>query len=643
MDLTQGIAQMQSQLKPDMFGAAAEGSNDYSTAIKNGQQIASNRIANENAEYQKQLQQRLQQAISESIDPVSGQPDYDKLAVSGHKYGIDAQTMDYSIKHIKENWDALASSAMNKQQAQSTVTPSSYANINASTVPSSGSTWATAKPVAKQPEPVQSSTLGVAPVQTQVQADQTGSAPSADSLPATAQDQGKQMDLGAMDISTFKTPSPDQPAPVAPADPFAVKPGEEPKAPSKNFYQLVNQADVQNPFGAQGGGVGGNLSTGLFPRETPPQNTKTTNETLNPSEDFAGNTRLLLSSSGFNTGDYNADYNAALDAASDAVLAKMPIAPMKTGNYAKDIEAMNTYRNEVRKVQSEAYAARNSLKKDISEGNFKRADATLKDMTNTITLDGTKYRAVDGPARATALALVPVKTEIPTYMKDLDRVPNNDRAGLGMMLARGARLYASAMNPGAQVSEGSLSEVGRQVFGEEGDDLKRFVIGGLAAFKADGINGLAEFANGLVAKYDGASIKERLKDMSHGADKAITNTLRASLVGYGGKDPSERSDYKPEATVTDTPVLKTGWYDRKPGEKLFESATGNQYKVTGRDALGYPNEAIDRNNSKYTIKDAGNGVTLEEKGWASEKPASKGKGRAKETAAERFKRLSGGK
>ena len=143
------------------------------------------------------------------------------------------------------------------------------------------------------------------------------------------------MDLGSTNLSTFTLPAPtDAPAP-APTDPLALKPGETPKAPSTNFYSLMNQADVQNPFGAQAGGAGGSMSSGLFARETAPQNTKGVNETLNPSEDLAGNTKLFLAGNGYNSGDYNVDYNAALDAASDAVMAKMPAFPLSTGNFAR--------------------------------------------------------------------------------------------------------------------------------------------------------------------------------------------------------------------------------------------------------------------------------------------------------------------
>lgn len=639
MDLTQGISQMQSQLKPDMFGAASAGATSYGNMVKTGQEIATNRIKNEQAEQQKQIEFRLQRAITESINPATGQPDYDKLSQLGQRYGIDAQTMAFARKHIEDNWAAFANTAMNKQQTQNIVTPSSYNNANAATVPDSTSTWSTQKPTApvkQETAPVESTTLGVAPVNKQEQvADQPGA--------STTVDQGKQMDLGSTNLSTFTLPAPtDAPAP-APTDPLALKPGEAPKAPSTNFYSLMNQADVQNPFGAQAGGAGGSMSSGLFARETAPQNTKGVNETLNPSEDLAGNTKLFLAGNGYNSGDYNADYNAALDAASDAVMAKMPSFPLSTGNFAKDQEARNAYRNEVNKVRGEAIAARNALKKDINDGNFKRADATLKDLASTITIEGTKFRANDAPAKAVALSLVPIKTEIPTFMADLGKVKDNDRAALGMMVARGARLYASAMNPGAQVSEGSLEEVGRQVLGEHAN-AKDFAIGGAAAFKAGGMQGLGEYLGGMMEKYDGASIKNRLKDMSHGAEQAIEKTLAASLVGYKAKDPQSRKDFQPEATTTsDTPILKTGWYDRKPGEKLFESNSGKQYKVTARDALGYPSEAIDRNNDKYSLTETPAGIVLEQKGWAAEKPSAKGKGKAKETAAERFKRLTGGK
>lgn len=79
--------------------------------------------------YQQQLQTRLQNAIHESIDS-KGDIDYNKLAKTGQDLGIDSQTMDYSIKHLQDNWDMIRKVAEDKY-ATGFTSPSGAAAENA--------------------------------------------------------------------------------------------------------------------------------------------------------------------------------------------------------------------------------------------------------------------------------------------------------------------------------------------------------------------------------------------------------------------------------------------------------------------------------------------------------------------------------
>lgn len=640
MDLTNGITQMQSQLKPDIFAGYQQGANAYATAEKQGQEIASNRIKNENAKREQEIQLRLQKAIEESYDPSTGQPNYDKLAANGHKYGITAQQMDYTIKHLKENWEAISATAQNKQTTESiaqpgwnTSNPKAPATEQTQVAPQvAPAPPATVAPV-KAPEVSESTTKGVAaPTTTEVspEVQQVLNGPSKNAYSVNGVPQTVQ--VARPEIAG------EPPAPPVEVDPFAPDPTEEEKAKAQsefdaNFskssesnpmdlgqqvitakapvatqtapvghtlYQNLSNMKVNSPYdlgGGAGGVDGAGDNSGVL---VAPTNRKGVDVTLNPQEDIEGNTKAWLRNNGYGDADYNKNYNQALNDVTASIMAKMPLVPIRTGDYKKDMEALNAYRNEVQKVKGEALQAKLKLRNEIASQNYTAADNTLKAFTNTIDVDGKTYRGRDSAARATALSLIPVKSEIPQFDTDLKNIDKNDPVGLQMLLARGARLYAGALTPGAQVSEGSLEEVGRQIYGDAGFDWKKTGLQMLAAFKSEGWKGVGKVLASYSQKVDGATIKNRLAEMSHGASKAIDATLKASLIDYKGSGSPVPPPAK-EDSIEYTP--KTGW---------FNQPTGTRFKVDPEDPNSLTGMVTESSTNEVTGESKASKVKLED-------------------------------
>lgn len=613
MDLTQGISNMQSRLAPDAVGGFTTGYNTVANVQRTQQDLAKNQIDLETKKREQDIQNRLQKAIEESYDEKTGQPDYDKLALLGHKYGISAQQMDYAVKHIKDNWGAISEVAQNKQTTEAIAAPG----------------WngqAPSAPVAPKAKEVESTTKGVAPVAeapvaqvapsssqfkdipelTEAQraltgadnsgveatngiiaglrtaVDQSGN-PNGAPIPTRPQVTTPAMDAQGNVVGTAGDSWNRRPtvAPVTPVAPVSQGTGETmdlgegritAEVPQNTLYQNLNQMQVKNPLAVLGEGAGGAGVAGANALVAP-RNREGIDTTLNPQEDIENNTKAWLRNNGYNNPDYDTNYNQAMNDVASAILAKMPLAPIPTGDYRKDTEARNAYRNEVQKINGEAIQAKLKLRNDIATQNYTAADNTLKTFANTIDVGGKAYRARDAAARATALALIPIKTEIPQFNADLNNISPNDPVGLQMLMARGARLYAGTMNPGAQVSEGSLEEVGRQIFGEHGVDLKKFVAEAVVAMgnakAGDRGKALGEVMGSYAQKVDGRTIKTRLHEMANGASKALNSTLKASLLNYNGSadeltPPKSEPDATGEPKASPTPEAKKPWSKEKP-------------------------------------------------------------------------------
>lgn len=98
-------------------------------------EVESARTKAEQERYQLDLQYKLQEAINKSIDD-KGDIDYNALARHGASLGIAAPALDYAIKTLPEQWDAVRKAAQAKNTTQAIVSPESAEAINQAAKPS---------------------------------------------------------------------------------------------------------------------------------------------------------------------------------------------------------------------------------------------------------------------------------------------------------------------------------------------------------------------------------------------------------------------------------------------------------------------------------------------------------------------------
>lgn len=633
MDLTSGITQMQSQLKPDVFTSYQQGANSYATAQKHGQDIAAKQIENEKAKREQEIQIRLQKAIEESYDPSKGQPDYNKLAAYGHKYGITAQQMDYAIKHLKDNWDAIATVARNKQQAGAIAKPgwNTSSSKAQETEQNQTATQQTQTTTEKAPEAVESTSKGVASPIT------TTSKPAED---------------GSVAVTVAPTTTkPTEEAKMAPLasdlDPWTYT---EPPVPQNTLYSNVDNMEVNTPYSA--GGVGGSVdgssikATGIGDY-TVPRAGRTTldpktgkyvftqytedelarNPTLNTfksAENFfrtrTGNTEGLID-------DVARSYLASVrdNVLKAETVPSPPVYPI-SGD-PKDIDVYNerlrTWQNENSKAIGKADKAVQDVKEAVAKGQFELADKLMDAQKSTIRLGGKEYRAYNEKARDNVASLEltePVANHLKSELSNFGN--SSDWEGLKLLIPSVARVVGQRMNPGSQISEGNIAETAASATAEKVSAMG-FSSEAMLAIVAEKLSNptkplsdiIKEFSTGALKVRSPSGVAAKLRALVETSDKSVERYKKDNLIGYGGKSGDDKQPPPSTTPSEDTPILKSGWYDRKPGEKLFESDSGKQYRVTDRDPLGYPSKAIGRDGIEYSIKDEGNkGVSL----WADE-------------------------
>lgn len=134
MDLLSGLVTANAPIgQQNPVGSYTEGA---TSALANNKA----QIENTNAQYQQDLTMRLQKAIQESIG-TNGNPDPVKLRQAGAKYGISAQTLDYTIAQMPKIWE----SAQKVVQSKNTIDAISPSGQKALT-----NTWASQPANAKR-------------------------------------------------------------------------------------------------------------------------------------------------------------------------------------------------------------------------------------------------------------------------------------------------------------------------------------------------------------------------------------------------------------------------------------------------------------------------------------------------------------
>lgn len=674
-DLTQGISNMQGRLNTDVFGAYKSGAEAYATPVKYGQELAKGQIDLNQKAREQEIQIRLQKAIEESYDPATGQPNYDKLAATGHKYGITAQQMDYAIKHLKENWDAISTIARQKQQVGSIAKPG----------------WNTAKTGTTTQTTGGETTGGETTTQTTGGGTTKGVASPTINEPTTAQENEQfindsvnqvtsepSVDGSIAVTATPKTTKPVEEAKMAPLssdlDPFTYT---EPPVPQNTLYSNVDNMEVNTPYSA--GGVGGSVdgssikATGIV-NYTVPRAGRTTLDpktgkyvfTQYTEDELARNPALNTFKAAENffrtrTGDNE----GAIDDVARSYLASVrdnalkaesvpnpPVYPI-SGD-PKDIDVYNerlrTWQNDNSKAIGKADKAVQDVKEAIAKGQFELADKIIDAQKSTIRLGAKEYRAYNEKARdnISSLELIePVADHLKSQLAEFG--DSSDWEGLKLLIPTVARVVGQRMNPGSQISEGNIAETSASATAEKVSAMG-FSTEAILVILAEKLTNpgkdlseiIKEFSTGALKARSPSGVAAKLRGLVEASDKSVERYKIDNLIGYGGKSGDDKQPPPSTTPSEDTPILKSGWYNRKPGEKLFESGSGKQYKVTDRDPLGYPSKAIGRDGIEYSIKDEGNrGISL----WADEptseptapkaKKGNKGPVKKPETAAKK--------
>jgi len=129
MDLASGlISSNEPMSRSNPMGAFVQGA-------RARPEVESARTKAEQERYQLDLRYKLQEAINKSIDD-KGDIDYNALARHGASLGIAAPALDYAIKTLPEQWDAVRKAAQAKNTTQAIVSPESAEAINQAAKPS---------------------------------------------------------------------------------------------------------------------------------------------------------------------------------------------------------------------------------------------------------------------------------------------------------------------------------------------------------------------------------------------------------------------------------------------------------------------------------------------------------------------------
>lgn len=545
MDLTSGISNMQNRLAPDAVGGFTSGYNTVANVQKTQQELAKNQIDLEQKRREQDIQNRLQKAIEESYNEKTGQPDYNKLALLGHKYGISAQQMDYAIKHIKDNWAAISEVAQNKQTTESIAAPG----------------WngqAPSAPVAPKAKEVESTTKGVAPV---TQAPETPVAPVSTSATQLKDVQPLTEAQGAITgadntgidavngiIAGLRTavdqsgnptgaPIPTRPQITSPAmdakgnvigtagDSWNRKPTVAPVAqvpaqvggatmdlgegritaevPQNTLYQNLDQMQTQN-YGFSGAvpDVSGATVPASISEYTIPRNVYTDAQgnikeytpaelTANPSLDIAKSAESFFRAQ---TGDNKSapdivarNYLAQVRSNSLAAngVAVPPPRPIVGTPAAIDKwrQDMAAWQNSNAKALGKAEQDVQEVKAAVAKGRFDIADKIMKAQADTISIDGKEYRAYNGKARDAVASLNAIDPIAKTLAQEIHelRAHPGDTTSLQTVLPTFARVMGARMSPGAQISMGNIEESKMSSLIEDGQHAGLSIGGALAA------------------------------------------------------------------------------------------------------------------------------------------------------------------
>lgn len=529
MDFTQGILAANKPIGEfDPIGSMQK-------SQKNIADITQQNTANEKSRYELDLTYKLQDAINNSLD-ADGNPDFKKLAVEGQKRGIAPSVIQYAISTLPAQWEALQKTAQAKRGVAVAAPEASTAIQGA---------------------------LGAQPAQV---------APAAPEAPPAPTQSWRNRPKGMTQDSQTAVARPVLEEPAAPAPAEAPAP-----TPDNNIFSIMNKAEVKSPFRA---GVAGDGKTNPkaeiqgISDYTLPVAGRTVDGSFVPytEAELAADPQLNTSVAAENyfrtrTGDSQSDANTVaqnyLRSVYDATLASEgapaePMPPVDPSPEALDKynTAYTNWMNENSKAVGKAQAAVNQVKEAVGKGQFELADKLVSNQGSKVVVEGKEYRAYSTKAREGVAALEALRPTIKSIRSEVSGIDNKTGyAPLQLMIPQVARAMAMSMNPGSDVSMGSIQEAEASVQDlhnqglSMGDAMTIFATWASQIGEKGPKESLANIAKGYIKKklevMSVPTLKAKLISLLDHAEKAGEAYRKANLIGYGAKKDAPHTS--PEA------------------------------------------------------------------------------------------------
>lgn len=372
--------------------------------------------------------------------------------------------------------------------------------------------------------------------------DQVAAQMAAPSGAAVAQEGPSSANMGALGSSSLATmqlpPLPEG----AGASPTVLRPGQDMRTARQKVEDSYNPEKNPLARAAGAGGVSGS-SPSLF--EWSAQDNGS-----NQFQQFQQALGAKLKSIGATKPDGAPDPGAYLRQVYSATInANMPPAP-NTALMTQGLEGMVKYEGEVN-----AYQAAMAKAKGLAEQAVVKAKDDLAAYAKQFGVDTVEQRKSEIPGgmlrdpakRTEAAALITNKENIANaaHAVDASMGPNGPNVSSLMLAApQVIRAYATALNPGQQLSEGNLLEVSRVMY----PDLSRPQLVQIAAALGRGIrsgdwSGFSTVANAIDATAPQA-LYERMRTVAAEAAKLNDISLASYVTGAGGAAPAKTNAEK---------------------------------------------------------------------------------------------------
>lgn len=414
---------------------------------------------------------------------------------------------------------------------------------------------------------------------------------------------------------------------------------------SSNPYDIANKMDVRNPAAGLGGAQGADGKIPGVDDYTIPQNTYTGADGkihAYTAEELARNPQLDVARSAENyfrsrTGDSKSDINTVArnylrtqyeNTLKTEGTPAEPIYPV-----SGDLKALDEYNkahqewvNKNSQAIGKAQAAVQTVKDAVAKGQFDLADKLIDNQKTTIKLGQKEYRAYDAKGRDGVASLVAVEPVAKAVEGQLKTLKDGDYTSLQLLIPQAARVMAMRLNPGSDVSMGSIAEAQATTNMEDAQHMGLSVGGALAALAEWMSNPDKSFHDiaknylaGAVGNASVSGIAGKVSNLLEESGKSAEEYKKANLIGYSG--PGDTNGSNPKGTPASdssaplTSFPKTGWYDQpynKDQRLGFTSASGKKYEVDqpGTDAFGGQKpytSAHDATGKSYTLQPSTSG------------------------------------